>query len=223
MLQFDFLSSVVFCYIRRYVPGSFAPPHKGLGIPLVSRLGSSVNGSDIRNIYLRVLNQFRKPSEDASCNSADLKSTSAEDAATNPTDEAPCCVSIADVDSSDKKRVDLDSDNEFQFYTTDEKGIARGSRIIMDEPVGPSGTSGRLNVLVCWPQKLIKEYDPPFFSPLPEILKPGFFAKRPQETVSLYKCLEAFLTEEPLGPEDMWSVFSVYSKFSTSYCTCIFK
>jgi hypothetical protein len=30
--------------------------------------------------------------------------------------------------------------------------------------------------------------------------------RMPQESVSLYKCLEAFLKEEPLGPEDMWLV-----------------
>ncbi|KHN34173.1 Ubiquitin carboxyl-terminal hydrolase 8 [Glycine soja] len=28
--------------------------------------------------------------------------------------------------------------------------------------------------------------------------------QRMQESVSIYKCLEAFLKEEPLGPEDMW-------------------
>jgi len=41
---------------------------------------------------------------------------------------------------------------------------------------------------------------------LPEVLKPQLYARRPQESVSLYKCLEAFLKEEPLGPEDMWLV-----------------
>ncbi|KAK4785877.1 hypothetical protein SAY86_002566 [Trapa natans] len=189
---------------ERYIPGSFVPPRKGLGIPLVSRLGSSVNGSDIRNLFLGVLNQFQKPCEDISDNNVSVKINSAEDPSSNSVDEAPSHVSDADADSSNKTGIDLDSDSEFQFYMTDEKGIAQGSRIIMDEPVGPVGTSGRLNILVFWSEKLIKEQNSFFFSPLPEILKPGFFAKRPQETVSLYKCLEAFLTEEPLGPEDMW-------------------
>ncbi|OWM69055.1 ubiquitin carboxyl-terminal hydrolase 8 [Punica granatum] len=189
---------------EHYIPGSLTAPHKGIGIPLVSRLGSSVNGSDIRNIYIELLSQFRKPSEDASSNSADVQSTSVKDPTSTPTEDASSPVSDAEVDSSANERVDLELDSEYQFYMTDEKGIARESRIIMDEPVGPAGTSGRLNVLVCWPEKLIKEHDTSLFSPLTEIFKSGFFATRPQETVSLYKCLEAFLTEEPLGPEDMW-------------------
>lgn len=52
---------------------------------------------------------------------------------------------------SDKKRDDLDSNIEFQCYTTDEKGVARELRIIVDEPVLHVGTSGQLNVLVYWP------------------------------------------------------------------------
>lgn len=201
---------MVCCYIRCYIPGSFSPPHKGIGIPLVSRLSSSVNGSDIRDIYLGLLNQFREPSEDASSNSVDLNSISVKDSTTTTSKEdALPPVSDAEHNSSDKRSGDLESVSEFQLYMTDEKGIARQSRIIMDEPVVPIGTSGRLNVLVCWPEKLTKEHNPSFFSPLPEIFKPGFFAKRPQETVSLYKCLEAFLTEEPLGPEDMWLVFTL--------------
>ncbi|KAK4764233.1 hypothetical protein SAY87_013671 [Trapa incisa] len=207
---------------ERHIPGSFILPHKGLGIPLVSRLGSSVNGSDICNIFLGVLNQFRKPSEDVSGDHDDFKINSAEDPTSNLMGKCPSHVSDADVNSSDKTGIDLYSDSEFQFYMTDEKGIAQGSRITLDEPVGSAGTSGRLNILVFWSEKHIKEYDPSFFSPLPEILKSGFFVKQPQETVSLYKCLEAFLTEEPLGPEDMWSVLSVYSKLSSAYCPCIF-
>ncbi|CDY16616.1 BnaC09g36570D [Brassica napus] len=52
--------------------------------------------------------------------------------------------------------------------------------------------------------KLLKldVYDTCLLSSLPEVSK--FGTKRPQETVSLYKCLEAFLKEEPLGPDDMW-------------------
>ncbi|KAI4386154.1 hypothetical protein MLD38_004113 [Melastoma candidum] len=39
---------------------------------------------------------------------------------------------------------------------------------------------------------------------LPETFKSGIVGKRAQESISLYKCLEAFLIDEPLGPEDMW-------------------
>jgi hypothetical protein len=40
--------------------------------------------------------------------------------------------------------------------------------------------------------------------------------RMPQESVSLYKCLEAFLKEEPLGPEDMWLVCTLIFFFHSS-------
>ncbi|CAL9012345.1 unnamed protein product, partial [Prunus brigantina] len=63
--------------------------------------------------------------------------------------------------------------------------------------------SKQLNVLVCWPKKYIAEYDTRLLSSLAEVFKSSLFAKKPLESVSLYKCLEAFLKEEPLGPEDV--------------------
>lgn len=108
--------------------------------------------------------------------------------------------------NSDVKKVDFTSDSELKLYLTDDKGITKDCEILMSEPVVQAEMSRRLNVLVCWPEKQIKKYDTSPLSSLPEIFKTGFFSKKAQETVSLYKCLEAFLTEEPLGPDDMWSV-----------------
>jgi ubiquitin carboxyl-terminal hydrolase 4/11/15 len=53
---------------------------------------------------------------------------------------------------------------------------------------------------------MLKKYDTNLLGSLPEVFKPQLFTKRTQESVSIYKCLEAFLREEPLGPEDMWLV-----------------
>lgn len=76
----------------------------------------------------------------------------------------------------------------------------------MNEPLVINGELRLLHVLVCWSEEQLKIYDTQLCSSLPEVFKSGFLAKRPQESVSLYKCLEAFLQEEPLGPEDMWLV-----------------
>ncbi|KAJ9542934.1 hypothetical protein OSB04_029440 [Centaurea solstitialis] len=51
---------------------------------------------------------------------------------------------------------------------------------------------------------MLEKYDQSLLGSPAEVYKPAFFSKRPQEAISLYKCLEAFLKEEPLGPEDMW-------------------
>jgi len=61
-----------------------------------------------------------------------------------------------------------------------------------------------VKVLVTWPDKMIEQYDTSLLSFLPEICKTDFFSKKPQQSVSLYQCIEQFLKEEPLGLEDMW-------------------
>lgn len=93
---------------------------------------------------------------------------------------------------------------EFHFYLSDDKAITKGAEIVMNEPLKSTDIPGRLNVLVNWSPKMVEKYNTSLFSSLPEVFKSGFFGKRPQDSVSLYKCLEAFLKEEPLGPEDMW-------------------
>jgi ubiquitin carboxyl-terminal hydrolase 4/11/15 len=102
--------------------------------------------------------------------------------------------------------LDTSSDGEMEFYITDDKGTVKNFKILMNEPLAINGELSRLHVLVCWSEKEIKKYDTQLCSSLPEVCKFSFSAKRPQESVSLYKCLEAFLQEEPLGPEDMWLV-----------------
>ncbi|KAI5342698.1 hypothetical protein L3X38_010574 [Prunus dulcis] len=72
------------------------------------------------------------------------------------------------------------------------------------------------------------EYDTRLLSSLAEIFKSSLFAKKPQESVSLYKCLEAFLKEEPLGPEDVVSgciliLLNLALKYFVLYTPMIWK
>lgn len=78
----------------------------------------------------------------------------------------------------------------------------------MDKPVPilPLMSDNVVDVIVTWPEKMVKIYDTSLLSVLPEVCKPALFSRKSQESVSLYKCLDAFLKEEPLGPEDMWCV-----------------
>ncbi|CAN1160618.1 Ubiquitin carboxyl-terminal hydrolase 5 [Linum perenne] len=60
-------------------------------------------------------------------------------------------------------------------------------------------------VYVDWSQDLIEKCNAKFFENLPEVFKFGPVGKKARtEPLSLYTCLEAFLREEPLVPEDMW-------------------
>ncbi|KAI4304941.1 hypothetical protein MLD38_040397 [Melastoma candidum] len=47
--------------------------------------------------------------------------------------------------------------------------------------------------MIYWPESQIKECDMNILLTLPEIFKSGIVGKRAQESISLYKCLEAFL------------------------------
>lgn len=70
-----------------------------------------------------------------------------------------------------------------------------------------SPSSATVLVYMDWSQKLLEKYDTHVLETLPEVLKYGPITKKARtEPLSLYTCLEAFLREEPLVPEDMWLV-----------------
>ncbi|KAG4919683.1 hypothetical protein JHK85_057964 [Glycine max] len=61
-----------------------------------------------------------------------------------------------------------------------------------------------VRVFLDWTDKEHELYDASYLRDLPEVHKTGFTVKKTrQEAISLFSCLEAFLTEEPLGPDDM--------------------
>ncbi|KAH0992157.1 hypothetical protein GBA52_003640 [Prunus armeniaca] len=185
--------------IRQYMHGKMT---SSFGIPLVSRLCNSASGSDICNLYLKLLKPFQTPRNDSqecldSSESATLEEVSGTQDTTPP-------VLGGGVNSCYGNGADSPLDFGFQFYITDEKGTSKDKKIVMIEIVEKE-ESKQLNVLVCWPKKYIAEYDTRLLSSLAEVFKSSLFAKKPQESVSLYKCLEAFLKEEPLGPEDVVS------------------
>ncbi|KAG5054989.1 hypothetical protein JHK85_007499 [Glycine max] len=67
-----------------------------------------------------------------------------------------------------------------------------------------SPLSPKILVYIDWSQKLLEKYDTHTLETLPEVLKYGPVTKKARtEPLSLYTCLEAFLREEPLVPEDM--------------------
>ncbi|CAH2035036.1 unnamed protein product [Thlaspi arvense] len=60
-------------------------------------------------------------------------------------------------------------------------------------------------VVVKWDEKEHEKYDSSCLNDLPEVHKTSFSMKKSkQEETSLFSCLEGFLAEEPLGPDDMW-------------------
>lgn len=106
--------------------------------------------------------------------------------------------------TSRSREDDNAADNEllpFQLSLTDEKGSTRNA-IDMDS----NRVLGLvIRVLMDWGEKEHGMYNIDHMDVLPEVFKPGFMSKKTrQEAVNLFSCLDAFLKEEPLGPDDMW-------------------
>lgn len=105
--------------------------------------------------------------------------------------------------SSPDTEIDEASDRElsFRIFLTDES-VLNFKPLQSESSVNP-GTVTR--VLVEWNEGEHEKYDSSYLSDLPEVHKTSFSAKKTrQEAISLFSCLEAFLAEEPLGPDDMW-------------------
>ncbi|KAK6942516.1 Peptidase C19, ubiquitin carboxyl-terminal hydrolase [Dillenia turbinata] len=175
---------------------------KMYGIPLLAKMHGPIKGCHLRKEFLKLLEPFLMPNDDSLSDSDDVVNTKINDADMNDT-LAP--VNLDNDGSTAREVGDVQhSGNDFRFYLTADKGSTKGPEIKLNEIVSTAGYPGRLNVLVWWPDKMIDWYDTCLLSSLPEIFNPGLSVRRPQEYVSLYKCLEAFLKEEPLGPDDMY-------------------
>ncbi|CAN1171125.1 Ubiquitin carboxyl-terminal hydrolase 8, partial [Linum perenne] len=247
---------------EQYIYGKQTSAEKAFGIPLVGTVSISSTGSDIHQLYLKLLAPFHMPADEVLDQSAACGSTineevteSQDNACTGSTvneevterqgntcsgstlneemterQENTCSGStlnekmtegqdntlsgstvneemterLGNACSSGSAGDDSPSAAELEFYLSDEKGFFKGSKIVVDEKVPITGTPKRIFVIACWAEGKIAQYDTCLLKSLPEVFKYGSLPKRPQEPVSLYSCLEAFLKEEPLGPEDMW-------------------
>ena len=159
----------------------------------MTRIPGLVSGSQINNEYRKLLRPFLKDEggygddrdSDNGFAKMDGTSTSSSDDSLNSDDEVGTSLC-------------------FRIHFSDDRGIRKCGRIKLNEPLYVPVASKKLNLLVRWSGRMMKQYDTSRLNSLPEICRPGSPASRSQESVSLYRCLEGFLKEEPLGPDDMW-------------------
>ena len=89
----------------------------------------------------------------------------------------------------------------------DENNVCIDLSVGEDKALKYSSSSPSILVFIDWSKKLLKNYDTHYLENLPEVSRYGPTAKKARiEPLSLYTCLESFLREEPLVPEDMWCV-----------------
>ncbi|KAK8667733.1 hypothetical protein V6N13_007879 [Hibiscus sabdariffa] len=186
---------------RPYSFGVMASNWKPFGVPLVSRMQNLSRGSEIRNHFLKLLSPFLMSVEDT-LNDYDGDEIRNTVSGTSKMEETVSpLVSDSDAGSDSVVENDIHLNIDFKFYSVDKMDPVE---IMMNEPVPVSRDTKQLDVSVHWPDKMIEKYDTCLLSSLPEVFKPQLFTRSTQESISLYKCLEGFLQEEPLGPDDMW-------------------
>uniref|UniRef100_A0A0E0MPQ3 Ubiquitin carboxyl-terminal hydrolase n=1 Tax=Oryza punctata TaxID=4537 RepID=A0A0E0MPQ3_ORYPU len=175
---------------------------KSFGTPLVSSLPDTINGSTIFDLYQKVMTPFRVPKDDSSDADHIIGKSSPVDetADVDMNSDATESTSINNNTCEDETM----TEDGMQFYLINERFPDQRMKIEMDQPIRLTASQKRLHVVVCWQDNGLEQYSFSSLDNLPEIYKAVLFSRRPQETCSLYACLEAFLKEEPLGPEDMW-------------------
>uniref|UniRef100_A0A0E0AFZ4 USP domain-containing protein n=1 Tax=Oryza glumipatula TaxID=40148 RepID=A0A0E0AFZ4_9ORYZ len=212
---------------------NITPQMKEFEAPLLAVLPERANGLTLKNIYLKLLEPLRFSKSTSSlndsgrCNSGcaavmmDATPDSDSKFQSAPSENAPessqsetieCQMTEGPSESNIGDTTDSDREahmEEFEFYLINGRGEFQQTRIQTDE-VDLQTTPNRLLINVHWQQNA-GQYDTSMLKSLPEIHKLELIPKGNEDSVALHGCLEAFLKEEPLGPEDMW------------YCPCCKK
>lgn len=176
---------------------------KAYGTPLVSSISRDdvISSGKIQSTVQRMLSPFLKKE---SLMHADSFDPSSMVTTVDPSGEAHSNSSsnIAKEDASSSKAVALPN---LPLQLVDESNVCFDLSVEGDKTIRIPSSSTSIVVYVDWSQKLLEKYNTHFLENLPEVFKNGPVTKKARtEPLSLYTCLEAFLREEPLVPEDMW-------------------
>lgn len=182
--------------------------NRGFGVPLVAKLPDKIDGPELCSMYMKLLNPFLRKK---SC----FSTSSVSDDSQDDSNSTNSSTSIDSSDISDSSDECMNIEDNLTFFLANEKGhISQTeqskSKINMDQPsealLGTHLPKNRLHVVVQWQVMGLAQYDMELLSCLPEVYKelPVHRRSKDQESVTLYQCLDKFINEEPLGPDDMW-------------------
>lgn len=204
------------------------PQKKEFEAPLLAALPETINGLSLQDIYLKLLNPFRlskganslSGSAGSSGDPVDLMDGMPFDLDSNfqniqledDPESSNCNATDCEIRKGPSELYDMGtavSDKganmeEFEFYLKNERGDGQQQKIDINEVDFLETIPSRLHVNVHWKQSASRQYDTSMLNNLPEIHKLELVPKGTEDSVALHGCLEAFLKEEPLGPEDMW-------------------
>ncbi|XP_047968129.1 ubiquitin carboxyl-terminal hydrolase 5-like isoform X2 [Salvia hispanica] len=172
---------------------------KPYGTPLVSPIScdDTITRSDIQQIVHTMLSPMLRTK-----GSGAMTTSNASVVASN---ESHADSSIADPTKGDGGSSKPMLSEKLPLQLVDENNACIDLTVGDDKVVKLSLSSMSILVFVDWSQKLLASYDTKHIENLPEVCKHVHVSKKARnEPLSLYTCLEAFLREEPLVPEDMW-------------------
>lgn len=150
----------------------------------------------------------------------DVSDTNTSATAFDPTPAVNCTEASIDSNIADSNQNENGSSKvmtlqKLPLQMVDENNVCIDLSAGEEEAVKFSSSSRSMLVFFNWSQKLLDNYETNYLENLPEVLKYGSVSKKARaEPLSLYTCLEAFLCEEPLVPEDMWFVSTSFFFFS---------
>ncbi|XP_030454010.2 ubiquitin carboxyl-terminal hydrolase 9-like [Syzygium oleosum] len=188
-------------WLERVGPDTFkGHERKFSGTPLVMYLAKdSLCGEDILGAVGKVLSPLRRvysPSKSSSEKASSFVSKDGEESSSSSNGQSG-------PGNDEMEGVEDDSSGElplFQLSLVDDRG-ANHKPIHRDTVI--SGQT--VKIVLDWTERELEQYDASYLMDLPEVHKSGFTVKKTrQEAISLFSCLDAFLKEEPLGPDDMW-------------------
>ncbi|XP_023770478.1 ubiquitin carboxyl-terminal hydrolase 9 [Lactuca sativa] len=182
---------------HRYLENSKAGERKKFLTPLITYLEGAKTGADIEVAVNRVLAPLKRKAF-SSTSSSSSNGQKVNGSASEPMEE-----STSDSLMEDNKDFDEKCNGELSYLLciSDERGMS-GRPLLKDTVIKPNKM---VKVLLDWTEKEHDLYDANYLKDLPTVNKPGVSVKKTkQESISLFSCLDAFLKEEPLGPDDMW-------------------
>ncbi|XP_026448534.1 ubiquitin carboxyl-terminal hydrolase 5-like isoform X1 [Papaver somniferum] len=185
---------------------------KPFGIPLVSPISRDrrVTGADIQEIICKMLSPLERVGTLTPSRLANNTSVSESGAASDPSEDATASgtgTKSAASDSMDEDPSDpkIAGTLELPLQLVTEKNEMIDLSKEKEKTISLSSSSASICVFLDWSDKLLEKYETQYLANSPEVFKYVPATKKARtEPLSLYTCLEAFLREEPLVPEDMW-------------------
>ncbi|KAL1541002.1 ubiquitin-specific protease [Salvia divinorum] len=172
---------------------------KPYGTPLVSPIScdDTITRSDIQQIVHTMLSPMLRTKGSGAMTTSNASVVASTKSHTDSSIAAP----TKGEDGSSKPMLS----EKLPLQLVDENNACIDLTVGDDKVVKLSLPSMSILVFVDWSQNLLASYDTNHIENLPEVCKHVHVSKKARnEPLSLYTCLEAFLREEPLVPEDMW-------------------